>query len=75
MIAPKIMSPIDTNRIPTKMLCMTLVFSILLKAKTAPETKKRASQKKKEPSKVTSASILDRTLPVIMHFEMATPNK
>lgn len=48
---------------------------MLLKEKAAPNKKKIANQNWKVPKTGTSASSLDKILPVIMHLDMATPSR
>ena len=72
-IAPKSMSRIDSNRTIIIIICRTLVFSILLKLKIAPEMKKIANQNSKVLSILTSVNTNDNVFPVMMHLEIETP--
>lgn len=56
-------------------ICMALVFSMLLKEKAAPSTKKTISQNQKVFRMSTSPNNFESTFPVMMHLEMRTPNR
>ena len=65
----------DTALTITINIWSAFVFSILLKEKAAPETKKIPSQNSKVFNTGMLANTNDSILPVIMHFETDTPNR
>jgi hypothetical protein len=68
---------INNEIILTKIIiaCIILVLSMLLKLKTAPERKKRNTQKLNSPTYFTSLKTFFMILPVIIHLETDVPNK
>lgn len=69
---------IEINLTLMIIVCITFVFSMLLKLNRAPLAKKMTSQNLKS-SKIsgalTSVKTLERILPVMIHFEMHVPVK
>lgn len=72
---PIIRSKIEIILTDIIIICMALVFSILLKEKAPPSTKKTMSQNSKVFRTSTSPINFERTFPVMIHLEMRVPSK